>query len=58
MPSKLIYKVKSFHTNTKATIKYDCINFDSFEIKSWVKQDWNLLFNAIKAFFWFINNLY
>ena len=30
--------VKSFHTNTRATIQYDGSVSNSFEIKSWVKQ--------------------
>ena len=37
-PPNLFNVVKSFHTNTKATIQYDGSFSDSFEIKSWVTQ--------------------
>ena len=37
-PPKLFNIVKSFHTNTRATIQYDGSVSDSFEIKSGVKQ--------------------
>ncbi|MCP4267312.1 MAG: hypothetical protein GY777_17355, partial [Candidatus Brocadiaceae bacterium] len=37
-PPNLLKIVKSFHTNTRATIQYDGSVSDSFEIKSGVKQ--------------------
>ena len=63
-PPKLFNIVKSFHTNTRATIQYNGSVSDSFEIKTRGKAKlrfcsnfvWNLLFDAIKSCFWFLNN--
>ena len=63
-PPNLFNVVKSFHINTRATTQVDCIVSDSSKNQKWgkarlrtcSKSIWNLLFNAIKVCFWFLNN--
>ena len=50
-PPNLFNIVKSFHTNTRATIQYDGSVSDSFEIKSGIKQGCVLASNRYGIFF-------
>ena len=50
-PPSLFNIVKSFHTNTKATVQYDGNVSDSFTIKSGVKQGCVLAPTLFKIFF-------
>ena len=50
-PPSLFNVVKSFHTNTRATIQFDVSDYDSFEIKSGVKQGCVLVLTLFGIFF-------